>query len=65
MSESGALLARDPSNWVGEKGYAGNKMINPIKKPVHRDLLDGEKEFNTHINKTRWVIEQIIAHLKT
>jgi hypothetical protein len=31
----------------------GNKMITPIKKPVHRDLLEWEKEFNTQINKIR------------
>jgi hypothetical protein len=40
-------------------------MITPIKKPVHRDLLEWEKEFNTQINKIRWIIEQAIAHLKT
>jgi len=40
-------------------------MITPIKKPAHRDLLDLEKEFNTQINKIRWIIEQAIAHLKT
>jgi len=40
-------------------------MITPIKKPAHRDLLDWEKEFNTQINKIRWVIEQVIANLKT
>jgi hypothetical protein len=30
-----------------------------------RDLLDWEKEFNTQINKIRWVIEQVIANFKT
>src|SRR5947209_18351860 len=29
------------------------------------DLLDWEKEFNTQINKIRWIIEQVIANLKT
>jgi hypothetical protein len=43
----------------------GKNMITPIKKPPHRDLLDWEKEFNTQVNKIRWVIEQVIAHLKT
>jgi hypothetical protein len=65
LSESGVLLTLDPGNWVGDKGYVGNKMITPIKKPVHRDLLEWEKEFNTQINKIRWIIEQVIAHLKT
>ena len=50
---------------MGDKGYVGNNMITPIKKPPHRDLLDWEKEFNTQVNKIRWIIEQVIAHLKT
>ena len=40
-------------------------MITPIKKPTHRDLLDWEKEFNKQVNKIRWMIEQVIANLKT
>ncbi|WP_328405420.1 hypothetical protein [Nocardia sp. NBC_00403] len=30
-----------------------------------RKLLDWEKEFNTQVNRIRWVIEQIIANFKT
>ena len=55
------LTGVDAGNWVGDKGYVGNNMITPIKKPPYRDLLDWEKEFNTQVNKIRWVI----AHLKT
>jgi hypothetical protein len=40
-------------------------MLTPIRKPAHRDLLEWEKEFNTQINKIRYVIEQIIANFKT
>jgi len=40
-------------------------MITPIKKPIYRDLLEWEKEFNTQINKIRYVIEQTIANFKT
>ena len=40
-------------------------MLTPIKKPIHRDLLDWEKKFNTQINKVRYVIEQTIANFKT
>ena len=39
--------------------------VTPIKKPAHRDLLDWEKEFNTQVNKIRWIIEQVIANFKT
>jgi DDE superfamily endonuclease len=54
----------DPTNWIGDKGYVGNDMLTPIKKPPHRELLDWEKEFNKQINKIRYVIEQVIAHFK-
>ncbi len=50
---------------MGDKGYIGKDVITPIKKPAHRELLDWEKEFNTQINKIRYVIEQTIANFKT
>lgn len=65
LNESGALLTLAPGNWLGDKGYVGNNMITPIKKPIYRDLLDWEKEFNTQINKIRYLIEQTIANFKT
>jgi hypothetical protein len=65
LKESGVLLTLDPGNWLGDKGYIGNGMVTPIKKPAHRDLLDWENGFNTQINKIRYVIEQTIANLKT
>ena len=65
LKESGVLLTMDPSLWIGDKGYVGNDMLTPIKKPAHRTLLDWEKEFNTQINKVRYVIEQTIANFKT
>ena len=33
LSESGALCALDPGNWVGDKGYVGNDMITPSRSP--------------------------------
>ena len=65
LSESGALLTLDPGNWVGDKGYIGNDMITPIRKPACRNLLNWEKEFSTQVNKIRYVIEQVIANFKT
>jgi hypothetical protein len=47
LNESGVLLALDPRNWLGDKGYVGNNKITPIKKPIYRDLLDWEEEFKT------------------
>lgn len=65
LSESGVLLVLDAGGWLGDKGYIGNGMITPIRKPAGRALLDWEKKFNTQINKIRYVIEQVIANFKT
>jgi len=65
LTESGVLLTLSSRNWMGDKGYVGNDMITPIKKPAHRGLLDWEKEFNKQVNKIRWVVEQVIANFKT
>jgi DDE superfamily endonuclease len=65
LEESGALTPEIAANWTGDKGYVGTGMLTPIRKPAHRDLLEWEKEFNTQINKIRYVIEQIIANFKT
>jgi hypothetical protein len=64
LSESRVLLAGDPGNWIGDKGYIGNGMITPIRKPAHRDLLDWEREFNRQVSQIRCVIEQVIANFK-
>jgi len=63
--ESGVLLAVDPADWIGDKGYVGNGMITPIRKPEGRELLGWEKEFNKQVNKIRATIERVIANFKT
>lgn len=65
LNESGVLSTLDPANWIGDKGYIGNGMLTPIRKPACRELLDWEKEFNQQINKIRSIIERVIADLKT
>lgn len=65
LGESGVLETLDPRNWTGDKGYVGNNMITPFKKPAGSELLDWQKEFNTQVNKIRYVIEQVIANFKT
>jgi hypothetical protein len=64
LGESSALLTLDPKNWVADKGYVGNDMITPFKKPAGGELLGWQKEFNTQVNKIRWVVEQVISHFK-
>jgi hypothetical protein len=65
LRESAVLDAVDPANWLGDKGYIGNNMITPIRKSVGRELVDWEKEFNTQVNKLRYVVERAIANFKT
>ncbi|WP_209307757.1 transposase family protein [Geodermatophilus sp. DF01_2] len=62
---SGILDTLEPSEWMGDKGYVGADMMTPIRKPPHRALLDWEKEFNTEVNRIRYMIERAIAHFKT
>ena len=64
LAESGVLLTLNPKDWVGDKGYVGNGMITPFKKPAGGELLDWQKEFNAQVNKIRWMIEQVISHFK-
>jgi DDE superfamily endonuclease len=64
LDESGALLTLDPGNWTGDKGYVGRGMVTPYKKPPKGKLLDWQKTFNSAINKTRAVIEQVVSHVK-
>ena len=61
----GALPAEATDNWIGDKGYVDNDMITPCKKPFCRNLADWEKDYNTQINKVRYVIERVIANFKT
>jgi hypothetical protein len=65
MDESGVLITMNPGNWAGDKGYVGHDMITPFKKPAGGELLGWQKEFNTQVNKFRYVIEQVIANFKT
>ena len=64
LDESGALHTLDPRDWTGDKGYVGRGMITPIKKIPELELLDWQKNFNTAINRTRAVVERVIANLK-
>src|SRR5690348_17411777 len=64
QEESGVLLTMNPKNWIGDKGYIGNNMITPYRKPAGGELLDWQKEYNGQVNKIRWMIEQVISHFK-
>jgi len=65
LRESGAIDGFSIHMWIGDKGYLGLDMITPYRKPPGRKLLDWQKEFNTQVNKIRYVIERTIANVKT
>ena len=65
LRESGVLLTLDPADWIGDKGYIGNGMITPIRKPPTASSWSWEKDFNKQVNKIRYVIERAIANFKT
>jgi hypothetical protein len=65
IGESDVLSGVTQGRWIGDKGYVGTGMITPIRKPAHRELLEWEKEFNTAVNRIRYVIERAIANFKT
>ncbi|MDR0959612.1 MAG: transposase family protein, partial [Propionibacteriaceae bacterium] len=59
------ILDKGGAAFVGDKGYIGLGMITPIKKhPGQIHLTDMDKTFNREIHEIRYVIEQVISHLK-
>jgi DDE superfamily endonuclease len=63
--DTGVLEILDAANTIADKGYIGTGIITPFRKPAGGELLDWQKEFNTAINKIRYVIERAIANFKT
>jgi DDE superfamily endonuclease len=37
LNESGVLVTLDPADWMADKGYVGNGMITPFRKPEFRE----------------------------
>jgi DDE superfamily endonuclease/Helix-turn-helix of DDE superfamily endonuclease len=65
MTELGLIDMLHAENSIGDKGYIGTGPTTPFRKPAGGELLDWQKEFNTAINKLRYVIERAIANFKT
>ena len=40
LCESDVLRTLDPRNRMGDKGYIGNEMITPFRKPAGGELLE-------------------------
>ena len=54
----------DIGNAVADKGYQGKGAITPKKKPPGGELADADKEYNTEVNRIRYVVERAIANIK-
>ena len=65
IKESGFLTTLDSQSHIGDKGYIGLGMITPTRKPAHGELTDSDRRNNTAINRVRYLIERVIANLKT
>ena len=65
IKESGFLETLDTTTHIGDKGYIGLGMITPAKKPAHGELTNTDRRNNTTINRVRYLIERVIANLKT
>jgi hypothetical protein len=65
FDETGLADILRADNSLGDKGFIGKGPVTPFRKPADGELLDWQKEFNTAINKIRYVIERAIANFKT
>lgn len=65
LDASGLLEGLDVSGWVADKGYIGRGMINPARKPAGKKISDTAKEVSRSINRVRYIVEQVNAHIKT
>jgi len=65
INETGLTDILHSDNSIGDKGFIGTGPVTPFRKPAGGELLDWQKEFNTAVNKIRYVIERAIANFKT
>ena len=65
LDASGLLEGLDVSGWVADKGYIGRGMITPPRKPAGKKLSDIAKKVSRSINRVRYIVEQVNAHIKT
>lgn len=65
FTQAGLTDLMNKQNAIGDKGYLGCGITTPFRKPQDGELTDWQKEFNTSINKIRYVIERAIANFKT
>ena len=63
--ETGLLDHITTGQLIGDKGYIGLGMITPIRTQPKQQHTEEEKRFNKSVNAIRYMIERVIANLKT
>ena len=64
LKETGLLDHITTGQLIGDKGCIGLGMITPIRAQPHHHTEE-EKRFNKSVNTIRYMIERVIANLKT
>ena len=68
VAEHGPLVLPDPGIMDRAAGNPGRgcpgRPSSSVARPGGLELLDWQKEFNTEVNKIRWMIEQVISHFE-
>jgi len=65
LDASGLLEDLDPVGWVADKGYIGRGMIAPPRNPAGRKPATVARQVSRGINRIRYIVEQVNAHIKT
>ena len=65
LKETGLLDHITTGQLIGDKGYIGLGMITPIRTQPKQQHTEEEKRFNKSVNAIRYMIERVIANLKT
>ena len=65
LDASGLLEGLDVSGRVADKGYVGRGTITPPRRPAGKKLSDIAKKVSRSVNRIRYVVEQVNAHIKT
>ena len=65
LDASGLLEDLDPVGWVADKGYIGRGMIAPPRNPAGRKPANVARQVSRGINRIRYIVEQVNAHIKT
>ncbi len=60
------MILKMAGDVIGDKGFIGpDYIITPVRRPKHRDLPQGEHDYNSQISSLRAPVERAVGNLKT